>query len=75
MKLKTFLFSGLAAGLFFSADAENILAGKTAVFEQKPGYHLTKDANDAKDLTDGKIQNWLIWNYKTYIQYRRSKHK
>ena len=67
MNLKTFLFSSLAAGLFFSADAENILAGKTAVFEQKPGYHLTKDANDAKDLTDGKIENWLIWNYKSSV--------
>ena len=73
MNLKTLLFSGLAAGLFFSADAENILAGKTAVFEQKPGYHLTADANDAKNLTDGKIENWLIWNYKTSVGWERGK--
>ena len=72
MKLKHILFSGLAAGLFFSAEAaENLLAGKIAVFEQKPDYNLTTDANDPKDLTDGKTRNWLIWNYKTSVGWER----
>ena len=73
MKLKAFLFSGLAAGLMFSAEAENLLAGKVAVYEQKPLYRLTTDANDPKDLTDGKIQNWLIWNYKSSVGWTRGK--
>ncbi|MBQ7404133.1 MAG: hypothetical protein IJW05_11935 [Lentisphaeria bacterium] len=73
MTLKNLLFTGLTAGLFFSANAENLLAGKVAVFEQKPDYRLTVDANDPKDLTDGKIKNWLIWNYKSSVGWTRGK--
>lgn len=71
---KSLIFAVLAAGLFTTAGAaENILAGKSVIFEDKPDYHLTKNDTDAKDLTDGKTQNWLIWNYKTSVGWERGK--
>ncbi|MBQ7206420.1 MAG: hypothetical protein IJS01_01345 [Lentisphaeria bacterium] len=73
MKFKIPLLAGLALCLFADAGGENILAGKTAVFEQKPNYHLTTDENDPKDLTDGKIRNWLIWNYRSSVGWQRGK--
>ena len=73
MKLKSLLLASVSVLLLAHAEAENILAGKKAVFEQKPDYHLTKDANDSKDLTDGKIRTWLIWNYKSSVGWERGK--
>ena len=71
---KYFLLSlGLALALGSANGNDNILAGKKAIFEQKPNYHLTKDANDPKDLTDGKISTWLIWNYKSSVGWTRGK--
>ena len=68
MKLKHVLAPVLFAELFLHVNAsENILAGKSAVFEQSPAYRLTADKNDAKDLTDGHINNWLVHFYKSSV--------
>ncbi len=52
MKLKHVLAPVLFAELLLHVNAaENILAGKSAIFEQLPAYNLTADENDAKDLS------------------------
>ena len=59
MKLKHVLAPVLFAELFLHVNAsENILAGKSAVFEQSPAYRLTADKNDAKDLTVISTTGW-----------------
>ncbi len=68
MKLKHVLAPVLFAELLLHVNAaENILAGKSAIFEQLPAYNLTADENDAKDLTDGHINNWLVHFYKSSV--------
>ena len=52
---------------------ENILAGKKAVFENRPDYGLTRSDTDAEELTDGKFrENDRIWFHKESVGWYAS---
>ena len=45
----------LAGGAFGSGPYVNVALGKPVTFQTKPNYWLSKDDDDAKQLTDGKF--------------------
>ena len=47
------LCAGLAGGLC-AEPLQNIALGKACTFSRKPNYHLTRDDDDGRQLTDGK---------------------
>ena len=59
----TLLFCAIAF-----CPAQNLLRGLPATLEQTPDYHLTRDARDKADLTDGKWteQHWM-WTNRTSV--------
>lgn len=69
MKYYILLAALALASSLFSAPA-NLALGKKFIFEQKPLYHLTHDANDESDLTDGKFRNDDIWFYKETVGWQ-----
>ncbi len=67
MKLYKFLSLAAVCAASTILYGGNLAAGKRFVYEQRPTYHLTTDANDPLDLTDGKFKNDDIWFYKESV--------
>ena len=42
------------AGMLCAEPLQNVALGKVCTFTRKPNYNLTRDPDDARQLTDGK---------------------